>query len=268
MISRWTISGCLLLVATGAAAQQPGGRIDLDRFAEELTGLVSIGATFVEEGPAVCPEDQVLLKISQGRLTQLRAATEPARPSLQFVEQKTIDDETRLHQYQTFGCRIDLSVRMQVFTDGSWRPLLVPRKSADQLLAEARERTEQLSPEERRKRLESFRERQAAGWSFGRVGTNSASFTFDQAPADCFQAIGEYVLHRNGITFSFPTNLPGGLNQFTIERADADFDHARFYFTRANCRFELKIGKSVMRGGQWFAVPLAPVQPPPLPQRP
>lgn len=154
MVGRTFMAIVLLLAsACGGSAQQPGGRIDLDRFAEVLTGLVSIGAAFVEDGPAVCPEDQVLLKISRGVLTQLRAATQPARPPLQLVEQKTIDDETRLHQYQTFGCRIDLTVRMQVLTDGSWRPLLVPRKTADELLAEARERTERLSPEELRKRI-------------------------------------------------------------------------------------------------------------------
>jgi hypothetical protein len=245
--------------ARGASAQQPGGRIDLNRFAEER--LVSIGAAFVEEGPTVCPEDQVLLRISRGVLTQLRAATQPTRPPLQVSEHKTIDDETSLHQYQTFGCRIELSVRMQVLTDGSWRPLLVPRKSADQLLSEARERTEQLSPEERKKRLDSFRERQATGWSFGRIGTLSVPLSSNRVSADCFQAIGEYVVHRNGITFSFPTDLPGDVNRFVIERSDVDNDHARFHFVRDACRFELTIGKSMLRGGQWFAVPLAPAPP-------
>jgi hypothetical protein len=263
MNSRWIISGWLLLVATGSAAEQASGRIDLNRFAEEPTGLVSIGAAFLEEGPTVCPEDQVLLRISRGVLMQLRAATQPTRPHLQVAEYKTIDDETSLHRYQTFGCRIDLSVRTQVLTDGSWRPVLVPRKSADQLLAEARERVEQLSPEERRKRLDSFRERQATGWSFGRIGTSRAHLSSNQGSADCFQAIGEYVVHRKGITFSFPTDLPGDVNRFVIERSDVDDDHARFYFVRDACRFELTIGKSVLRGGEWFAVPLAPTPPTP-----
>src|SRR4029079_15054924 len=150
-----------------------------------------------------------MLRISRGVLSQLRAATQPTRPALQAVEHKRIDDETSLHRYQTFGCRIDLRVRIQVLTGGSWRPLLVPRKSTDQLLAEARERAEQLSPEERRKRADSFRERQATGWSFGRMGTMRFPLSSNQVPAECFQAIGEYVVHRKGITFSFPTNLPG-----------------------------------------------------------
>jgi hypothetical protein len=238
----------LLACVCGAAAQQSGGRLDLDRFTENPTGLVSVGAAF-EDTTAVCPEDQALLKISRGALTQLRTPVQPVHPTNLQIQNARIDDQTHAVEYRTFDCRVDLLVRMQVLRDGSWVSLLLPTKSVEQRMAEARERSERMSPEERKQRFDRFRELQATGWSIGRLSTMSIPFTFDQAPGDCFEALGDYALDRRGIKFSFPTGLPGDLNRFTIERADVDFDHARFYFTRGNCRFELQIGRSVLRGG-------------------
>jgi hypothetical protein len=66
----------LLAGACGASAQPPSGKIDLERFAEIPTALVSIGASF-EDTTAICPEDQALLKISRGALTQLSTQIQP-----------------------------------------------------------------------------------------------------------------------------------------------------------------------------------------------
>ena len=49
------VTGLVLAWTCGASAQQPGGRIDLERFVEELTKLVSVRTTF-EESTAACPE--------------------------------------------------------------------------------------------------------------------------------------------------------------------------------------------------------------------
>src|SRR5262245_50476747 len=120
-----TMTGLTLAWMCGALAQQPGGRIDLDRFAEEVTGHVSVRAAF-EEGSVICPEDRTLLTISNGRLLQFRHnPSPPAR--WRRLESRAIDDETHHHQYVTDECRFDLLVRMQILRDGSWASLSVPR---------------------------------------------------------------------------------------------------------------------------------------------
>jgi hypothetical protein len=86
-------------------------------------------------------------------------------------------------------------------------------------------------------------------------------FGFEGAPPNCFQAVGQFDLSSNGLTLSFPPNLPGDLNRFVIERADVDLYHARLYLVRDDCRFELSISKSVLHGDQWAAVPLAAIPP-------
>jgi hypothetical protein len=266
------VTGLVLAWSCGAVAQQPGGRIDLGHFAEELMGHVSVRAAF-EEGSVVCPEDRTLLTISNGRLLQLRHnPSPPAR--WRRLENKTIDDETHRSQYATDECRFDILVRMQVLRDGSWASLLVPRSSrpslsaeerkraVDEFMEEARRKTENLSPEERKERLYRLLERQRTGWSVGRLGTMQLGFGFEGAPPNCFQAVGEFDLNSKGLALSFPTNLPGDLNRFVIERADVDPYHARLYLVRDDCRFELSISKSALHGDQWAAVPLAATPPP------
>jgi hypothetical protein len=266
------VTGLVLASTCGALAQQAGGRIDLGRFAEEVTGHVSVRAAF-EEGSAVCPEDRTLLTISNGRLSQLRHnPSPPAR--WRRLESKTIDDETHRNQYATDECRFDLLVRMQVLRDGSWASLPVPRlnrpslsreqkkNALDEFWESARRRSEGLSPEERKERQDRFFERQRMGWSMGRLSTMRTGFGFEGVPSNCFQAVGQFDLSSMGLTLSFPTNLPGDLNRFVIERADVDPYHARLYLVRDECRFELSISKSVLHGDQWAAVPLAAIPPP------
>lgn len=271
------VTGVVLAWAGAAVAQQPAGRIDLDRFAEELTGQISVRATF-EEGSVVCPEDRTLLTISNGRFLQLRHNPSPLA-RWRRSENRTIDDETHRHQYSTDECRFDILVRMQVLRDGSWASLLVPRLDRPSLSAEARKdaldefwesarrRSESLSPEERKERTRQLFERQRMGWSVGRIGTMRTGFAFEGAPPNCFQAVGEFDLNAKGLALSFPTNLPGDLNRFVIERADVDPYHARLYLVRDDCRLELSISKSVLHGDQWAAVPLAAIPPPPRQQR-
>jgi hypothetical protein len=264
------VAGAFLTAgASATAAQQPSGRIDLELFAGVPTQLVSVRAAFVES-TAVCPEDRALLTISDGILRQLRSNPPPRRQTFLRLQSKTIDDETYLHQYSTNDCRIDLLVRMQVLRDGSWTSLLLPKRrrpsrsavdpktAADELMAEARARSERLSPEERKEREDRFREQQTTGWSVGRVGTMSIGFAFEEAPRDCFEAVGDYFLNGSGITFSFPTNLPGVLNHFVIERSDIDDDHARLYFIKGECRFEIVLAGSVLSDGQWVSRSIAP----------
>jgi hypothetical protein len=266
------VTGVVLAWASAAVAQQPGGRIDLDRFADEVTRHVSVRAAF-EEGSVVCPEERTLLTISNGRLLQLRHNPSPAA-RWRRLENKPIDDETHRHQYSTDECRFDILVRMQVLRDGSWASLLVPRsnrpslsaedrkRAVDELMEAARNRVESSSPEELKQKLDRFLERQRTGWSVGRLGTMSTGFAFEGAPSNCFQAVGEFDLNQKGLALSFPTSLPGDLNRFVIERADVDQYHARLYLVRDDCRFELSISKFVLRGDQWVPVPVTAATPP------
>jgi hypothetical protein len=263
----------LVLACCGAAAQQPADRIDLDRFAEAEIAFVGIRAAF-EDSPAVCPEDHGLLRISDGVLRQLRHSLSQRSPARWRAQNSVIDNATYLHQYGTDDCRFDLHVAMQVFRDGSWVPLLLPemrrpnlsaderKRALDEFVESARKRAENMSPEERKVRVERFTEVQRTGWSIGRARTLTWGFGFDEAPPNCFQAVGEFDLDRNGLTLAFATNLPGDLNRFAIERSDVDNHQARFYLVRDDCRFELRISKLLRRGEEWVAVPLAATPPP------
>jgi hypothetical protein len=281
MIYRTFIAFLLLLPAIGTSgAQQASDKIDLGRFTDVPTGVIGIGASF-ESTSAMCPEDQALFRIARGALMQFRTSTEAPRQQYMDVQNTATDDYTHSGQYRVFECRVDLLVGMQGLIDGSWVPILLPKtrrpnrsaeerkQAVDELMAQARTQLEQMSPEERKERSDRFREQQATGWSIGRLPTTSAGVGFE-ASGDCFEAVGTFALDQSGIRFLFPTNMPGGVNQFTIERADVDLNRARFYFVRDKCRLEIEISRSVLRGGQWHAVPLAvpraPIQPPPFRQ--
>jgi hypothetical protein len=97
--------------------------------------------------------------------------------------------------------------------------------------------------------------------SGGVAGSMRLPFAFDDRPQTCFEALGDVHIERSGIRFSFVTALPGDLNRFVIERTDLDATRRRLYFTRGDCRFELTIGRSISRDGQWISVPLAPIPP-------
>ena len=72
---------------------------------------------------------------------------------------------------------------------------------------------------------------------------------FDDPPATCLEALGDYLIDQQSVAFLFATALPGTLNTFTIERTEIDADHSRLHLVRGDCRFELTIGKSIRRDG-------------------
>jgi hypothetical protein len=89
------------------------------------------------------------------------------------------------------------------------------------------------------------------------------SFYFEDRPETCFEGVGNFHIERSELRFSFLisflTGLPGNLNRFVIERTDLDANRRRLYFTHGDCRFELTISQSVLRGGEWILVSLAPI---------
>src|SRR5437016_13879031 len=85
-------------------------------------------------------------------------------------------------------------------------------------------------------------------------GVLSSGALFDDPPATCLEALGDYLIEQQNVAFLFAIGLPGDLNRFTIERTDIDDAHSRLHLVRGDCRFELTIGKSIRRDGEWRAV--------------
>jgi hypothetical protein len=176
---------------------------------------------------------------------------------------------------------MDISVRQLIRHEGSWEPLLVPRQQRPSLPPDERRElqrqfTENLrTPKEptssSREMVDRFEaaSKEIRAWGNGSgafAGSVRMPFGFDDRPQTCFEALGDYHIERSGIRFSFVTALPRDLNRFVIERTDLDANHRRLYFTREDCRFELTIGRSVSRDGQWISVPLEPIPPRLLPR--
>jgi hypothetical protein len=91
--------------------------------------------------------------------------------------------------------------------------------------------------------------------------TMNVPVQFEGAPAACVEALGDYLVDPDGITFLFVTRLPGGINRFQMERVDSSDDQTRLYLTRGDCRYEITIAASVLHDGQWIARAIAPYVP-------
>jgi len=161
---------------------------------------------------------------------------------------------------------MDIAVRQQVRREVSWESLLVPRGERPSLPQEERREIQRLSRESReiqRQSVENVRRiaaiKESLAWHGGADWSMPWTFYFEDRPETCFEAVGDFHIGRSGLRFSFLTALPGGLNRFMIERTDLDANRRRLYFTHADCRFELTISQSVLRGGEWISVPLVPI---------
>jgi hypothetical protein len=210
-----------------------------------------------------------------------------------------VDEETYQYRVALPDCRTDVAIRHQVRLDGAWTTLPVRRELRLGVLVEERRELERQRLERVRQRAESNREsyraslsrtlgearakelsdlyaaRQAAMAARLRkpdheVLTARQAFFFDDTAPTCFNGIGNYRVERTGVIFSFlvPPEVifvpspPGAVNRFLIERTDLGESRSRLYFERGDCRWELTIGQSVLRDGEWFALPLAPSPPP------
>jgi hypothetical protein len=261
----------LLMSATSSSAQEPSGRVDLD-VASAAPGLFVTQVPFVGSD-GECPDDRGTLRIS-GALRLIRTSS-PTDPRLSWNWRATfhaIDDQTWQYRIATTNCRMDIAVRQQVLHDGSWTSLFIPseehpsaglkriRELLDQIGKSTPDRKELTLAEQ--ESVDRFRAATTAIHTAGSlrmsVGISSLSFGFVDHPQTCFEAVGDYQIGATGIVFSFPTDLPGDLNRFVIERTDLDANHGRLLFMRGVCRIELTVGQSVLRDGQWVALPLAP----------
>jgi hypothetical protein len=269
------ICSLLCAFATASAAQEPSGRIDLDVVSASPFPTFVVGRVAFGESDSACPEDRGTLRISGGTLALMRLTiSADRRPESSWqATMLPIDDETQHYRIGTSTCRMDIAVRQQLRRDGPWTSLLVPRQQRPSVPPE--ERRELLrryqetlgTPKEPTPALSEMVERLRAADNARRTGgslgvgggTFRWPFAFEDKPQTCFEAFGDYRIERAGLLLSFLTGLPGDLNKFVIERTDLDASSSRLHLTRDDCRFELTVGMSILRDGQWVALPLAPV---------
>lgn len=270
--------------------EAPGARVDLAALAAEARSgppkIVLARVSFLSSDPRRCPEDSGVLQISGGTLAQRRMAM-LADPEGQGSfngwrsTMSPIDDQTFQYRVALPDCRMDVAIRHQIRRDGVWTSELLGREQRPSVPLEERRTLERqrldLERQERDKQRARFAkilgrdEKKMVDVRPGyyqEIGTTRSAFFFDGAAPKCFKASGPYQVERTGIVFSFAiTKLPGFVagrtgvpddpNRFVIERSDPDENHSRLQFTRGDCRWELTIGQSVLRNGEWHAVPLS-----------
>jgi hypothetical protein len=271
----FSLAGAFLTaVLSSAAAQEPSGRLDLDLMAAlPRSELVAARIVFTKSN-AKCPEDQGIVNAADGLLTFHRASV--FQRALQTMETfRPIEDDAYRSRIAGSDCRVDLIVRQQLRGDsGSWTSLLLParrrpslspeeQKEAQRQFAESlSNRPHPVSPED----FGRYRDARGARATMRSLGqgvpfTMNVPVQFEGAPAACVEALGDYLIDPDGITFLFVTRLPGGINRFQMERVDSSDDHARLYLTRGDCRYEITIAASVLHDGQWIARAIAPYVP-------
>src|SRR5262245_64945145 len=119
MMSRLFVASCLIAgLADSAAAQTPGDRV------AGASAPAAFAIQFIDS-PAVCHEYQGALQISGGTIWLLRSRS--GSGSGAGGVGKPVDDETHGYGVMTDGCVLHITLRAQVYRDGDWTPLLVPR---------------------------------------------------------------------------------------------------------------------------------------------
>jgi hypothetical protein len=260
-----------------ALAQETSGHIDLDAVSErQFPYFVAATILFVDTD-SQCPERRETLRISEGilRLVDFFRADAARHPGPSWQEtSKPADDHTWRLDLTASNCRMDIDIRQQVRRENGWISLRLPLEESEILLRELQQRLREtiekgrppppreLTPGEKEAADRRWRALSAvASGGLGDAATGVRGVSFRDGPQRCVEAFGDYQIDQKGVVFSFLTPLPGDLNRFVMERVDPDPDHGRLYFTRGDCRWELTISRSVLRGDEWVALPLAPIRP-------
>jgi hypothetical protein len=276
------LTGCLISgFASLAAAQPSSDRITLPAVAGQSSPSESAFAIAFVDSPPVCPQHHSALQIAGGAVWFIRSLLPNSGASFGRIA----DDETWDYRLSADDCVLDITVRVQVYRDGRWESLLVPRWSRPSLTPDQR-----LTPEDRRS-LEHFRkvlaarlaarrdarvDRQAEAttreaWQEGpgnlarkirirrQSGAVSSFLEFEGMPENCVDVVGEYRLDQRGIAFQFPTNFPDGLNQFETEFHRFDDFRGRLALIQGGCRVEITVGKAIRDHGRWMPIPIASI---------
>jgi hypothetical protein len=240
------------------------------------------------DSPPVCPEEHSALQISGHTIWFFRSPRGQYAHTNWAVTQVT-DNETYQTQISTYyNCLIDITIRAQVFHNGQWTPLLLPKGLRPGLSQEERRELEEEEEEQRplrerlqeslqlaQKRLSGIaptdEERQAAqAWLqgpgnfprsqriFSQTGTVATFLDFEGMPESCV-GVGEYFTDQKGITFYFPTNSPDEFSQSTVDLYRFDDFRGRLVFSRRECQVEMTIGKAIRNQNRWLPIPIAAV---------
>jgi len=271
MMSRLFVVGCLIAgFANGVAAQAPGDRV------VGASAPAAFAIQFIDS-PPVCHEYQGALQISGGTIWLLRSRSGAGSGVGGVI--KPVDDETHLYRVMTDGCVLDITLRAQLYRDGDWTPLLVPRWMRPSLPPEQR-----VTPEERRK-FEEFQSRLAqrqqggaspptavrrsADWLQGpgdlprkirisrQTGGFGSFFNFDGMPEHCLDVIGDVRVDQRGIVFEFPTDVPDDINHFSSDLRRFDDFRGQLVLMRNGCRVEITVGKAMRRDDRWLRIAIA-----------
>jgi hypothetical protein len=276
------LSIVLAVVSTGhGLAEQPSVRFDL-ALPHLFPSFAAIPFVF-EDSDLDCPEDRTAIKVSNGVLTTHHFSLPPLEQLVfptKYVS-NPIDDATYRLQITVRDCRVDIDIRQQVRVDGEWKTLLVMEERRPSLSEEARKEAVRRRLPDFHKLTDTKKENQSEAnsgtgtkqltlaelnamlrgkgprrWAASTLGNG---FPFDDAPKSCMDVFGEYQISKSRFAMAFFAPLPGELNKFVLEGSDLDPSHGRISLTKDDCRFEFTVSQSVMRDGQWIALPLRPV---------
>jgi hypothetical protein len=215
---------CLRQPSAGAGSERaPRSRSD------RSTGSAAAdyGAGHVrQERCRTCPEDFGVVRISAAGFHHYRPLL-PGRSTVWGAIREPPDDETQLFRLTHENCRFDITIRQQIRReDGSWASLLVPRRVRPSVPEEERRElgrqiVERLKstrpspdgpPEPLKKAYEALRS--VGNLAQGGDGVASSGALFEDAPETCLEAVGDYLIDQQSVTFLFTIGLPGTLNTF------------------------------------------------------
>jgi hypothetical protein len=179
----------------------------------------------------------------------------------------------------TDGCVLDITLRAQLYRDGDWTPLLVPRWMRPSLPPEQRLTLEERRGwEELRSKLAQRQQggaspptavRPSADWLQGpgdhlrkirirrQTGGFGSFFNFDGMPEHCLDVIGDVRVDQRGIVFEFPTNVPDDINHFSSDLRRFDDFRGQLVLMRNGCRVEITVGKAMRRDDRWLRIAIA-----------
>jgi hypothetical protein len=269
MMSRLFVSSCLIAGFAGGAAAQASGVVGGSEPAAFAIGFI--------DSPPVCHEYQGALQISGGTIWLLRSRSGSGRGAGGFS--KPVDDETHLYRVMTDGCVLDITLRAQLYRDGDWTSLPVPRwmrpslPPEQRLTPEVRRRLEELRSAPAQRRQDGTSPPTAAGpsadWLQGpgdlprkirinwQTGGSGSFFNFDGMPEHCLDVVGEVRVDQRGIVFEFPTDVPDDINHFSTDLRRFDDFRGQLALIRNGCRVEITVGKAMRRDDRWLPIPIA-----------
>lgn len=272
-------AGCLIAgLASIAIAQTDDGHSQ--SMAGPSSPWVDHFAITFSHSPPACPERRGAFEIS-GKAIWLIGSESRGNPSTGGVS-RPADDETYLYRLMTYDCVINIAIRAQVYGNGLWTPLLVPRglrpslPPKERMSSETRRKLDELSkvrsegPKrvapsaqsatgERSKWLEGPGSLPRSIRLFQQTGHFATYFEFEGMPDACVNAAGQFRIDQTGIALRFPVAITDDVNRFSAELRRFDDFQGQVKFIRDKCRVEMTLNKAMRNDDHWLPIPLAAV---------